>query len=108
VVGRPGDGSGDEGTATGDGQSQQSQQEQLNDVFQFPSIYLISDRPWSIFFASPVVKRAFLKRVCLAGDTYFKVHREGHNLDRCRTQFKLVESIQQQLTSMERLVEAGA
>ena len=28
----------------------------------------------------------------LTGDTYFKVHREGHNLDRCRTQFKLVES----------------
>ena len=32
----------------------------------------------------------------LAGDTYFKIHREGHNLDRCRTQFKLVESIEQQ------------
>ena len=32
----------------------------------------------------------------LAGDTYFKVHRDGHNLDRCRTQFKLVESIEQQ------------
>jgi hypothetical protein len=31
-----------------------------------------------------------------SGDTYFKVHREGHNLDRCRTQFKLVESIEQQ------------
>ena len=31
----------------------------------------------------------------LAGDVYFKVHREGHNLDRCRTQFKLVESIEQ-------------
>ena len=30
----------------------------------------------------------------LDGDTYFKVHREGHNLDRCRTQFKLVESIE--------------
>lgn len=29
----------------------------------------------------------------LLGDTYFKVRREGHNLDRCRTQFKLVESI---------------
>ena len=26
----------------------------------------------------------------LEGDHYFKVHREGHNLDRCRTQFKLV------------------
>ncbi len=24
----------------------------------------------------------------LEGDHYFKVHREGHNLDRCRTQFK--------------------
>ena len=32
----------------------------------------------------------------LAGDTYFKIHREGHNLDRCRTQFKLVESIERQ------------
>ena len=44
----------------------------------------------------------------LAGDTYFKVHREGHNLDRCRTQFKLVESIEQQEERMERLVETVA
>ncbi len=42
----------------------------------------------------------------LAGDTYFKVHREGHNLDRCRTQFKLVESIEQQEEKMGRLVES--
>jgi Ser/Thr protein kinase RdoA (MazF antagonist) len=41
----------------------------------------------------------------LAGDTYFKVHREGHNLDRCRTQFKLVESIEEQEERMNRLVE---
>jgi thiamine kinase-like enzyme len=41
----------------------------------------------------------------LAGDTYFKVHRDGHNLDRCRTQFKLVESIEQQEEEMNRLVE---
>ncbi len=41
----------------------------------------------------------------LAGDTYFKVHREGHNLDRCRTQFKLVESIAQQEHEMNKLVE---
>lgn len=41
----------------------------------------------------------------LAGDTYFKVHREGHNLDRCRTQFKLVESIERQEEKMARLVE---
>jgi hypothetical protein len=25
----------------------------------------------------------------LQGDVYFKIHRPGHNLDRCRTQFKL-------------------
>ncbi len=42
----------------------------------------------------------------LAGDTYFKVHREGHNLDRCRAQFKLVESIEQQEEQMTRLVES--
>ena len=42
----------------------------------------------------------------LAGDTYFKVHREGHNLDRCRTQFKLVESIERQEEKMNRLVES--
>ena len=27
----------------------------------------------------------------LNGDTYFRVHREGQNLDRARVQFKLVE-----------------
>lgn len=41
----------------------------------------------------------------LAGDTYFKVNREHHNLDRCRTQFKLVESIEQQEEQMNQLVE---
>jgi hypothetical protein len=41
----------------------------------------------------------------LAGDTYFKVHRERHNLDRCRTQFRLVESIEQQEERMNKLVE---
>lgn len=41
----------------------------------------------------------------LEGDSYFKVHRENHNLDRCRTQFRLVESIEQQEAAMQRLVE---
>ncbi len=44
----------------------------------------------------------------LAGDTYFKIHREGHNLDRCRTQFKLVESIEGQEEKMNRLAESMA
>jgi hypothetical protein len=41
----------------------------------------------------------------LAGDTYFRIHRPGHNLDRCRTQFKLVESIEQQEEEMQKLVD---
>ena len=42
----------------------------------------------------------------LAGDVYYKVSREGHNLDRCRTQFKLVESIELQEEEMDRLVHS--
>lgn len=41
----------------------------------------------------------------LVGDTYFRVHRSGHNLDRCRTQFKLVESITRQEDAMQRFVD---
>jgi len=41
----------------------------------------------------------------LAGDVYYKVHREGHNLDRCRTQMVLVQSIMDQEKAMNALVE---
>ncbi|MFZ2658174.1 MAG: aminoglycoside phosphotransferase family protein [Victivallales bacterium] len=41
----------------------------------------------------------------LSGDTYFKIHREGHNLDRCRTQFKLVESIEEQEANMKKFLQ---
>ena len=40
----------------------------------------------------------------LEGDTYFKIKRPTHNLDRARTQFKLVESIEEQLPAMQALV----
>jgi aminoglycoside phosphotransferase (APT) family kinase protein len=40
----------------------------------------------------------------LDGDTYFKIHRQGHNLDRCRTQFKLVSSVEDQSNRMMRLL----
>jgi aminoglycoside phosphotransferase (APT) family kinase protein len=36
----------------------------------------------------------------LLGDTYFRIHREGQNLDRARTQFALVESIEEQEGAM--------
>jgi Ser/Thr protein kinase RdoA (MazF antagonist) len=41
----------------------------------------------------------------LEGDTYFKIKRPMHNLDRCRTQFKLVASIEEQLPTMQEIVE---
>lgn len=40
----------------------------------------------------------------LSGDTYFRIHRPAHNLDRCRTQFKLVESIERQEEAMQKYV----
>jgi hypothetical protein len=41
----------------------------------------------------------------LSGDTYFRIHRSAHNLDRCRTQFKLVESIERQEDVMQKCVD---
>ena len=41
----------------------------------------------------------------LQGDTYFRVHRPGHNLDRCRTQFKLVADMQAKWDDMRRAVQ---
>jgi hypothetical protein len=41
----------------------------------------------------------------LSGDTYFRIHRPEHNLDRCRTQFKLVESIERQEPAMQKYVD---
>ncbi len=40
----------------------------------------------------------------LEGDTYFKIKRPSHNLDRARTQFKLVASIEEQLPAMREIV----
>lgn len=44
----------------------------------------------------------------LEGDTYFKVHREGHNLDRTRTQMKMVEDMEAQLKDMEATIKRYA
>jgi Ser/Thr protein kinase RdoA (MazF antagonist) len=40
----------------------------------------------------------------LSGDTYFRIHRPGHNLDRCRTQFKLVQEMEARFDDMVRIV----
>jgi hypothetical protein len=42
----------------------------------------------------------------LAGDIYYKIYREGHNLDRCRTQMKMVQSIIAQEEAMNALADS--
>jgi len=41
----------------------------------------------------------------LAGDVYYKVHRERHNLDRSRTQMKLLQSIIKQQDAMNEVIK---
>ena len=41
----------------------------------------------------------------LEGDHYFRIHRENQNLDRARTQFKLVWDMEQKLSEMKSIVE---
>ncbi|MEY8234990.1 aminoglycoside phosphotransferase family protein [Lachnospiraceae bacterium 66-29] len=41
----------------------------------------------------------------LQGDVYFKTHRKGHNLDRCRTQMKLVADMEAKWQQMEQIVK---
>jgi hypothetical protein len=41
----------------------------------------------------------------LEGDTYFKIKRPRHNLDRCRNQFKMVKSIERHMNEMKALLK---
>lgn len=40
----------------------------------------------------------------LNGDVYFKIHRENHNLDRARNQFKLVSDMEKEMDNMKKIV----
>lgn len=40
----------------------------------------------------------------LQGDTYFRIHREHHNLDRCRSQFALVADMEKKWDTMHQIV----
>jgi hypothetical protein len=41
----------------------------------------------------------------LNGDLYFRIHRPDHNLDRCRTQFKMVGDFEAKRGAMERIAD---
>jgi Ser/Thr protein kinase RdoA (MazF antagonist) len=43
----------------------------------------------------------------LSGDVYFRIHREGHNLDRARAQLRLLELMMERLQDARRAVEAA-
>jgi aminoglycoside phosphotransferase (APT) family kinase protein len=43
----------------------------------------------------------------LEGDRYFKTGRPAHNLDRCRVQFKMVDSFERHRAAMERFVASA-
>ena len=44
----------------------------------------------------------------LEGDSYFKVHRLGHNLDRCRAQFKMVRVLEDRDDRFREIAERAA
>ena len=39
------------------------------------------------------------------GDNYFKIHHENHNLQRAKAQFKLVQSIEEQYSVMQKIIK---
>ncbi len=42
----------------------------------------------------------------LNGDVYFRIHRENHNLDRCRNQFKLVADMEKKEAQMREIINS--
>ena len=58
--------------------------------------------PWGAILMTYECGMRFLTDY-LEGDTYFKTHRPGHNLDRARTQFRLVDEM---LACFDRMQEA--
>ena len=60
--------------------------------------------PWAVILMTLECGMRFLEDY-LRGDTYFKTNRPDHNLDRCRTQFKLAEGMEDAQEAMASLVE---
>lgn len=44
----------------------------------------------------------------LQGDIYFKIHREHHNLERCRTQLTLVKDMEEKWETMQKIVKQSS
>ncbi len=59
--------------------------------------------PWGAFMMTIECGMRFLTDY-LEGDTYFATKYEGHNLVRCRTQFKLAAEMEENIDEMTRIV----
>ena len=60
-----------------------------------------------VFAAKLIAFEQFMRFLTdyLSGDTYYRICREGHNLDRSRAQMKLVQSISEQEEVLNKVVE---
>ncbi len=74
--------------------------EELNDSFTQKEVELLA------FSAKLMTLECGMRFLTdyLSGDTYFRVHRENHNLDRARTQLKLVADMEKKMDKMNEIV----
>ena len=74
--------------------------EEVGDTMTAKERELLPFAPWLMTFECGM---RFLTDY-LNGDTYFRIHREHHNLDRCRTQLKLVADMETKMEQMQAIV----
>lgn len=63
----------------------------------------VENLPWGAYLMTLECGVRFLTDY-LEGDHYFRIHRDGHNLDRTRTQFKLVADYENKWEAMQAIV----
>ena len=75
---------------------------------QTASFLTIAEKSHFVFACQAIILEQAVRFLTdyLEGDIYYKSHRPNHNLDRCRTQLKLFESIIEQKERLEKVIEA--
>ena len=76
----------------------------LSEAYSFLSPVEIENLAFSGIVMTFIIGLRFITDY-LEGDHYFKIHRPDHNIVRARTQFALVESMEENLGEMNRIVE---
>ena len=65
-----------------------------------------SEKEWLAFSAKLMTMECGIRFLTdyLQGDTYFRIHRPNHNLDRCRTQMRLTADMEAKMERMKEIV----